>query len=84
MVNFYLADLISRIHVASCKFMYSVNVLYSLYNLRILMVLNFEGIIEGFRVKNNYIIVFLKFNFLNNCMLFKYTKLISTPGHRVY
>lgn len=84
MLNFYLADLISRIHVASCKFMYSVNVLYSISNLRILIVLNFEGFIEGFRVLNNIIIVYLKYNYLNNSMLFKNSKLISTPGRRIY
>jgi ribosomal protein S8 len=84
MLNFFLADLISRIHVASCKFMYSVNVLYSISNLRILIVLNYEGFIEGFRVLKDIIIVFLKYNYLNNCMLFKNTKLISTPGRRVY
>lgn len=84
MLNFYLADLVSRMHVASCKFMYSVNVLYSISNLRILIVLNFEGFIEGFRVIGNDIIVFLKYNFLNNCILFKNSKLISTPGRRVY
>lgn len=84
MLNFFLADLISRIHVASCKFMYSVNVLYSISNLRILIILNYEGFIEGFRVLNEFIIVFLKYNYLNNCMLFKNTKLISMPGHRIY
>lgn len=84
MLNFFLADLISRIHVASCKFMYSVNVLYSISNLRILIVLNYEGFIEGFRVFKDIIIVYLKYNYLNNCMLFKNTKLISTPGRRVY
>lgn len=84
MLNFFLADLISRIHVASCKFMYSVNVLYSISNLRVLIVLNYEGFIEGFRVFKDIIIVYLKYNYLNNCMLFKNTKLISTPGRRVY
>ena len=84
MLNFFLADLISRIHVASCKFMYSVNVLYSISNLRILIVLNYEGFIEGFRVFKDIIIVYLKYNYLNNCMLFKNTKLISTPGRRIY
>ena len=58
MLNFFLADLISRIHVASCKFMYSVNVLYSISNLRILIVLNYEGFIEGFRVFKDIIIVY--------------------------
>lgn len=84
MLNFFLADLISRIHVASCKFMYSVNVLYSISNLRILISLNYEGFIEGFRVLKDCIVVYLKYNYLNNCMLFKNTKIVSTPGRRIY
>jgi ribosomal protein S8 len=82
MINYHLADLVARLHVASCKFMSSVTVLYTLSNLRILVVLNLEGIIEGFKVVNGEIIVFLKYNFLNKLMLFRNTKLVSTPGRR--
>jgi ribosomal protein S8 len=82
MVNYHLADMVARLHVASCKFMSSVTVLYTLSNLRLLIVLNFEGLIEGFKVVSRDIVVFLKYNFLNRLMLFKNTKLISTPGRR--
>jgi ribosomal protein S8 len=78
------ADLIARLHIASCKFMYTVSVSYTLFNLRVLVVLNSEGIIEGFKVIEDSIIVNLKYNFLNKLMLFKNTKLISTPGRRQY
>lgn len=82
MVNYHLADMVARLHVASCKFMSSVTVLYTLSNLRLLIVLNYEGLIEGFKVVSRDIVVFLKYNFLNRLMLFKNTKLISTPGRR--
>lgn len=84
MVNYHLADMVARLHVASCKFMSSVTVLYTLSNLRLLIVLNYEGLIEGFKVVSRDIVVFLKYNFLNRLMLFKNTKLISTPGRRQY
>ena len=84
MINYHLADLVARLHVASCKFMSNVSILYTLSNLRVLIVLNLEGIIEGFKVVNNFITVFLKHNFLNRFMLFRNTKLVSSPGRRQY
>jgi len=41
--------------------------------------MNLEGIIEGFKVIDQHIYIYLKFNFLNKLMLFKNTKLVSTP-----
>jgi ribosomal protein S8 len=82
--NYQLADLVARLHIASCKLMSSVEVLYTLLNLRVLVVLNLEGIIEGFKIFDNSIIVYLKYNFLNKLMLFRNTKLVSTPGRRQY
>jgi len=68
--------------------MKSVDVLYTISNLRVLLVLRNEGIVEGFKVVSalriDFVIVFLKYNFLNKLMLFKNTKIISTPGHRQY
>ena len=85
MPQYSLANFISRLHVASCKLIYTTSIFYSLINLRFLIFFNNEGFIEGFRVIDNYIIlVYLKFNHLNNLFLLKFTKLISTPGHRQY
>jgi ribosomal protein S8 len=84
MINYHLADMVARLHIASCKYMYSVDILYTISNLRVLVVLNLEGIIEGFKVVDGFIVVFLKYNFLNRLMLFKNTKLVSTPGRRQY
>lgn len=61
-----------------------VEIFYTKYNLKILVALNIEGIIEGFKVKidDHKILVYLKYNLLNKCMLFRNTKLVSTPGRR--
>lgn len=84
MSNYSLADFVTRIHVASCKFMYTTNVDYTINNLKTLVLLNNEGIVEGFRVSQNKILVFLKYNILNHMMLFKKTKIVSTPGNRQF
>lgn len=84
MYNYTFADFVTRIHVASCKFMYTINVNYTLRNLKTLVLLNNEGFIEGFRVFQNNILVFLKYNIINHMMLFKNTKLISTPGNKQF
>lgn len=84
MINFHIADLLARIHIAGSKFIHTVIVIYNLYILRLLFTFYKEGIIEGFRVYNNQILVFLKYNPLNLKFLFKGIKLISTPGRRQY
>lgn len=85
MLQYSFANFISRLHVASCKFIYTTTIFYSLFNLRFLIFLNNEGFIEGFRVVSyTLIVVYLKYNNLNNMMLFKFAKLVSTPGHRQY
>lgn len=48
--------------------MITVNILYNKTNLKILMILFYEGFIEGFRVLSDFILVFLKYNFLNRCL----------------
>lgn len=84
MLSYNFANFVCRLHVASCKFLSETKVLYSLMNLRFLVLLTKEGIIEGFRVFNEFIIVFLKRNIFNYSFLFKFSKLISTPGKRQY
>ena len=84
MINYQLADLVSRLHVASSKFLNSVLVLYNILNLRFLLLLNVEGVIEGFRVVGHSILVFLKFSYLNLYMVFKNVKILSSPGNRVF
>ena len=71
MIFYHIADFVARLHVASCKYLYTVNVLYTKINLRLLVLFNIEGIIEGFRILNNLILVFSKYSFLNIYMLFK-------------
>lgn len=84
MKTFSIADFIARIHIASCKFIRSVIVLYNLITLKLLSLLLKEGYIEGFTISFFNIQVFIKFNFITNKFLFKNIKLISTPGRRQF
>lgn len=84
MIQYQVADLVARIHVASCKFIYTVKVSNNINNLKILTLLNHEGFIEGFRVYYDFVLVFLKYNFMNRLLLFRTVSLISTPGRRQY
>lgn len=84
MHTFLLADLISRLHVASLKNILSVNVSFSILNLRFLILLNVEGLIEGFKVFENFVLVFLKKLQFNHFLLLRSVKLVSTPGRRCY
>jgi ribosomal protein S8 len=84
MIFYHIADFIARLHVASCKYLYTVSVIYNKVNLRLLILFNIEGIIEGFRILNDFILVFLKYSYFNIFMLFKNVTLFSTPGRRVF
>ena len=84
MIFYHIADFVARLHVASCKYIYTVKVSFNKINLRLLILFNIEGIIEGFRVLKGFILVFLRYSYLNIFMLFKNVKLISTPGRRSF
>jgi ribosomal protein S8 len=81
---FQIADFIARIHVASSKNKYTVKVNLTKINLRLLVIFNIEGFIEGFRIFDNFILIFLKYNFLNSFLLFKNIKIVSLPSKRVF
>lgn len=82
MIVYFVSDMLSRIHVASCKNIISVSVINTFYSLRLLSFLYNEGFIEGFRVLGLLILVFLKrFKLF---LIFKNVKLFSTPGRRQY
>jgi len=84
MFQYQLADFISRIHVAACHGIISVKVSHNLLNLRLLTLFSVEGFIEGYRVFNDFILVFLKKTYLNEFLLFKNVTICSTPGRRQY
>lgn len=84
MIFYSLADFVCRVHTASIKRIITVNVLFNKMNLRLLALLNTEGFIEGFRVVNDFILVFLRNTFLNMFMIFKYIQLLSTPSKRYF
>lgn len=65
MINYQIADFIARLHVASSKKILIVKTLKTLANLRLLVLLQKEGFIDGFRVLNNNLLVFLKFDPIN-------------------
>lgn len=65
MINYQIADFIARIHVASTKKIFIVKILKTLANLRLLVLLQKEGFIDGFRVLNNNLLVFSKFDPIN-------------------
>jgi len=84
MIFFQFADLISRLHVASCTNVISVKVSFTVLNLRVLSLFYLEGFLDSFRVFEDFIFVYLRYNNFYNFLLFKHVKLFSTPGHRLF
>ena len=62
MINYNIADFIARVHVASSKKIFFVKILRTLTNLRILNLFQKEGIIDNFKILDNDIMIFLKFD----------------------
>lgn len=65
MINYNIADFIARLHVASTKKIFFVKILRTLANLKVLFLLQKEGIIDSFRILNNGVMIFLKFDSIN-------------------
>jgi len=84
LIFYQIADFLARLHVASCKNISSVSISFTKVNLRLLILFNLEGFIEGFRVLGDYILVFLRNSFLDMFLLFKNVSLVSTPGRRFF
>ena len=84
LIFYSLADFVCRIHIASCKNINTVIVLFNKLNLKILHLLNIEGFIENFRIFSNFILIFLRYVYLNMFMIFKYIKILSTPARRIF
>ena len=81
-VQNHLANLIAQLNVASWKNIKSVKIKYTLLNLKLMVLFQAEGFLEGFKVFDTYIMVFLKY--AQAFLLFKNIKLISKPGRRIY
>jgi ribosomal protein S8 len=81
-VQNHLANLIAQLNVASWKNVKSVKIKYTALNLRLIILFQAEGYLEGLKIFGNYIIVFLKY--AHAFLLFRNVKLISKPGKRVY
>jgi ribosomal protein S8 len=82
LIFYHLSDFVSRVHIASCKRITTVNILYNKMNFRTIYLLYIEGFVEGFRVFNDIILIFLRYSYLNMFMLLKIIKILSTPGKR--
>jgi len=80
--NFPLADLVSRLNVAASKRLENVKVKQTDLTLRVLFLLYSNGVIRGFSVRSDFVLVFLKY-FLGDS-LFKNITIISRPGCRVF
>lgn len=81
-VNYQLADLVSRLNVASSRRLSLVQVFYTTLNMRVLAVLYRNGVIRGVRVVKGNLLVLLKYVAMESA--FRQIKLISRPGCRIY
>ena len=81
-VNFIISDLVSRLNVASRKRLLTVKVIRTDFSIRILSLLYSNGVINSFQICRNYIFVYLKYYKMVSA--FKFIKIISTPGNRVF
>jgi len=84
MVNYWLADLVVRLKVASRCHLRSVKVNYTKLTCKVISILYKLGIIGGFKMLKNEdsILVFLKY--YNSRCCFYDIKLVSKPGRRIY
>lgn len=82
LIFYSLADFVCRIHVASCKRLTTVQVPFNKIIFRTLILLTAEGFVEGFRAIGDFILVFLRNNFLNMFMLLKDISIKSSPARR--
>ena len=82
MSNYKIGNLVSMLRVASKGHLNSIKVLNSKISLKILEILNENGLICGYKIENQFIMVYLKY--YKNMPVFFNIKLISTPGKKVY
>lgn len=80
--NYPLSDLVSRLNVSSKRHLDCVRVFNSDLCLRVLQVLYTNGVIRGFAVRSNFIVVFMKY-FLGS-PAFKKITVMSKPGCRIF
>lgn len=79
--NYPLADMVSRLNVASKRHLDCVRVINSNLCIRVLQVLNNTGVIRGFSIRCDFILVYLKYHLGEPA--FKEITVISKPGCRV-
>lgn len=80
--NFTLGDLVSRLNIASYKRLVSIKVLRTGFSLAILEVLWEQGVINGFSVQEDFILVFLKYRHFSPVL--RELEIVSRPGKRVF
>jgi len=82
MSNYIIGDLISRLKVGSKAHLISIKVLNSKISIKILDIFYENGLIRGYHINVNYIMVYFKY--YKNHPVFFDVKLISTPGKKIY
>ena len=82
MSNYIIGDLISRLKVGSKAHLISIRVLNTKISIKILDIFYENGLIRGYQINTNSIMVFLKY--YKNRPVFFDVKLISTPGKKIY
>jgi len=80
--NFIIGDLVSRLNIASYKRLVSIKVLRTQFSLALLDVLWKQGVINGFTIRNDSVLVFLKYR--RFMPVLKKIKIVSRPGKRVF
>jgi ribosomal protein S8 len=82
--NYKLADLISFINVASSQHLFNLRLknCNTNLNLRVLAILERQGVIKGFRIDNKFIDIHFKYK--QGTPVFSSLKIVSTPGKRAF
>lgn len=80
--NYSLSDFVSRLNVSTKRHLDSVRVPNCDLCLRVLQVLYSNGVIRGFAVRNDFILVLLKYYL--GAPAFKEIVVISKPGCRIF
>lgn len=80
--NYPLASLISKLNFASKRKLSYIFVSFTRFNFLILKILQDEGVINGLSVRNEKIMVYLKY--VKNKSVFRSLNVVSRPGKRVF
>lgn len=84
MINYILADFVSRLTVASRGHLKSILVLNTDLTLKILSILYKNGVISYFKVMEDKKLILVYLKYFQNKTIFYKIELISKPSRRIY